>query len=420
MQHQASILRRWLTPVALFAGGWCLLIGLFAAQWVIVGSATWREALRLAVPFWGIWVVASPLVAWGALQWPLEGPRFWLRLLAHAGGCFLVVLMSQATMRDRPAEPQRGPAGAGRPFPPAVRDAMPPEPLPRSRGSGRPRMGPPRPVLFRITVDVVVYLAIVSGCHAMIFLGRSRQRERVASQLRSHLAQARLEALRNQLNPHFLFNTLNGISTLVHTSPDAADEMIASLSGLLRASLDTAQVHEVRLDREMEILQHYLDIEHARFGDRLRVEKDVPAETVGALVPTLILQPLVENAIRHGIEPRLAPGTVGIRSFRRDGTLVLEVRDNGMGPGIAGEERPGGAPALGDRAADAGGMATPGQGRGIGMSNTRARLEALYGDRQRLTMTARPEGGCLVTLEIPFHEGPAANGRVKEIGRAHV
>jgi two-component system LytT family sensor kinase len=182
-----------------------------------------------------------------------------------------------------------------------------------------------------------------------------------------------------QLHPHFLFNTLNAISTLVHKDPEVADRMIARLSDLLRLTLENIGVQEVRLAQELEFLERYLEIERMRFPDRLEVRMRIAPETLDARAPYLILQPLVENAIRHGIAPRSTRGRVEVRAERKNGMLILEVRDDG--PGISPKANP---------------------KKGLGISSTRARLEKLYGAAHRFDLSNASEGGLVVTLAWPF------------------
>ncbi len=205
-----------------------------------------------------------------------------------------------------------------------------------------------------------------------------------ASQLEARLAQAQLEVLKGQLHPHFLFNTLHAISTLIHRDPDAADEMLAQLSDLLRMTLATVGVQEVPLQQELEFLRRYLDIQQTRFADRLRVVVDVPADTLDVKVPNQVLQPLVENAIHHGVDARRGDGLVEIRARAEGDMLRLEVRDDG--PGL--RSTPGAAPKP--------------AGSGIGLSNTRARLHELYGPKSALELADYPAGGTLVSLLIPL------------------
>jgi LytS/YehU family sensor histidine kinase len=233
-------------------------------------------------------------------------------------------------------------------------------------------------------VNVPIYWIIVSIAHALTFYRRSQERESKAVELQARLTDAKLQALRMQLHPHFLFNTLNAISTLVHKEPAAADEMIANLSELLRATLDTT-TQEISLRQELNLLSRYLEIQQARFGQRLRVEKEIDAASLAAQVPTLVLQPIVENAIRHGVEPNPAPGVVKIGAHLKQGTVRLTVQNNGINAKPAANER-----------------------EGIGIANTRARLEALYGEQARLVLSSSSEGGFTVEIELPFHEKPAA------------
>ena len=235
--------------------------------------------------------------------------------------------------------------------------------------------------------NLVTYWVLVGATCGYDYYVRYRQGELHAAQLSAQLAQAQLQALRTQLHPHFLFNTLNGIATLVHRDPDAADQMIARLSTLLRLTLEGIGVQEVPLAKEIDFLKGYLEIEQVRFGDRLTVEMQIAPETLGARIPYLILQPLVENAIRHGIAPRSQPGQVTIRAESENGLLVLEVRDNGSGL--------------------AAGSATASR-NGMGLSNTRSRLEKLYGERQRFETKNGVNGGFVVILAFPFQRASAA------------
>lgn len=241
----------------------------------------------------------------------------------------------------------------------------------------------------RTPFDLLVYSAIAGVGAVASLYRRAQERERQAARLESQLTKAQLDVLRNQLQPHFLFNTLNTISSLVHSDVEAADRVVSRLGDMLRLSLQHDGRHEVALRDELDFLSHYVEIQRSRFRDRLLVSIDVPEELLDAQVPTFILQPLVENAIRHGIEPRSEPGRVSVLA-RRDGEhLVLEVADNG--PGLVDP------PPAGN-----------GNGRGIGLSNTRARLQQLYGARQRITLANRAEGGVVVRIEIPWAIEPAA------------
>jgi LytS/YehU family sensor histidine kinase len=202
-----------------------------------------------------------------------------------------------------------------------------------------------------------------------------------ASELEKRLAQARLQSLQSQMNPHFLFNTLHSISALMHKDVEAADRMVMKLSDLLRLALANTDTHEVPLKQELDFLDRYLEIEKTRFRERLSVEREFDPETLNARVPNLVLQPLVENAIRHGVERHARPGRIILRARKENGSLRLEVQDNGDGiqPGTKNRE-------------------------GIGLSNTRSRLEQLYGRDQRFELQNVPSGGLLARVIIPFQE----------------
>ena len=197
-----------------------------------------------------------------------------------------------------------------------------------------------------------IYWAIMGVAHAFVFYERARERERHAVMLETGLTKAQLQTLQMQLNPHFLFNTLNSIASLIHENPRAADKMIGSLSDFLRLTLKTSGRSEVTLREELEYLDHYFTIEQIRFGDRLRVEKQIDPAVLNLLVPVLILQPLVENAIKHGVEKQLSPVLVRITAKFASDFLQLQVADNGRG--------------LKD-------VANAKLAEGVGLSNTRAR-----------------------------------------------
>src|SRR6516165_6631253 len=184
---------------------------------------------------------------------------------------------------------------------------------------------------FGFYIDLIIALLIVIAVHALLYYQNFRASELAQSSLKTQLAQAQLHALKMQLHPHFLFNTLHSISALVHEDPEAADRMIARLSELLRLSLDSAYVQQVPLCQELHFLDLYLAIEKMRFEERLEVAFEIEPECTEALVPNMILQPLVENAIRHGISRRERAGKIWISAARQEGRLELRVRDNGRG-----------------------------------------------------------------------------------------
>jgi two-component system, LytTR family, sensor kinase len=246
-----------------------------------------------------------------------------------------------------------------------------------------------RQYLNQLDWALMTYAAIVGLSYALGYYRESRAREIKSAQLETSLAEARLKTLEAQLHPHFLFNTLHAISTLVHTKPDAADRMISRLSDLLRLAFESSGATGVSLQQELEFLQKYLEIEQTRFQDRLSVRFDIDPETFDAEVPRLILQPLVENAIKHGVSPRSGPGLVAIASRRLGTSLWLEVRDDGVGltAGARHQLR-----------------------NGIGLSNTRDRLACLYGDAHRLEFSDGA-GGLAVRIEIPFRRMPSGSDR---------
>ncbi|MBI4659543.1 MAG: histidine kinase [Verrucomicrobia bacterium] len=234
--------------------------------------------------------------------------------------------------------------------------------------------------------NLFVYWAITSVTHAFNYYQRFHDREFNALELEKRLTQAKLQALQMQLNPHFLFNTLHTISALVHKDAEAADRMISRLSLLLRYTLESTAAHEVPLKQELAFLDRYLEIEQTRFGNRLTVLREIAPEALEAQVPNLLLQPLVENAIRHGIEPQTKLGRIELRAQRMNEHLQIEVRDNGAGlPG-------------GELTAE-----------GIGLSNTRERLRQLYGEDQNIDLSNSAGGGLRVAVTIPFRV--ASNGQ---------
>jgi signal transduction histidine kinase len=240
--------------------------------------------------------------------------------------------------------------------------------------------------LMNLDWAMMTYFAIVGLSHAILYYGDAQERTVRTAQLEAQLAEAQLRTLQAELHPHFLFNTLHAISALVHKDPEAADRMISRLSDLLRLTLDRTGVQMVPLEEEIEFLQKYLEIEQIRFRDRLDVRVGVAPETLGATVPRLILQPLVENAIRHGIGPQLGAGVVEITAAADGRTLRLQVRDSGVGLTVG---------------------ALAALEKGIGLSNTRARLQCLYGEDYRLEFTNRG-GGLTVRIVIPLRREPPA------------
>ena len=354
--------RRWIKWLLWF--GFWTLIGLsFAFQFYISSAkagleVTWRQAVSYALGDWYVFALLSIPVVWLARRFDFESGNRARSLAVHLPAS-LVFSLAYMVLR----------AWVGRW---------------QSEASFAEAF---QPLLVKTWhFNLLIYWVIVAVSFAFDYYRKYRERELRTMELEKQLAQAKLQALQMQLNPHFLFNTLHSISSLMHQDVEAADGMITRLSDLLRTALDSSDTQEVTLRQELEFLQRYLEIEQTRFGRRLTVKTDVAPDTLDARVPNLILQPLVENAIRHGIEPHAKPGRVELRSQREAGTLVLEVCDNGAG--LRKDE-----PA----------------GERVGLSNTRARLRTLYGDAHGFELRDAPGGGLLVRLIIPFRkEGSGA------------
>lgn len=230
----------------------------------------------------------------------------------------------------------------------------------------------------------MAFWCVIAAVHALEYYERFQERELQAARLRARLSEAELEALAGQLHPHFLFNTLQGISTLIHRDPEAADEMLVHLSDLLRKTLARARAYEVTLAEELGLLEDYLAILAVRFRDRLAIQLEIPEVLRSALVPPLLLQPLVENAIEHGIARRAGAGCIVIQSELVADRLRLSVVDDGPGLAKAGQ-----APV-----------------EGVGLGTTRRRLAELYGAAHSLTLDEQPVGGLRVEVSLPFHTEP--------------
>ena len=314
----------------------------------------WKWAFADYGSFWLAWGVLSGLIAWLVYRFPIGGNRrrnIFYHLIAsvivspvHSLMCYVAMSMVMPKHVAIPA------------------------------------------FLFHLYPrGMVYYWLIAAGMHALDYYRHYEERSLVASQLEAQLAQAKLHLLKMQLHPHFLFNTLNSISALLHEDVEQADLMIERLGDFLRLTLDHSMAQEVTLREEMEFLNCYLAIEQIRFQDRLTSDIVLEPQTLDARVPSLILQPIVENAIRHGIAPRAGAGRIEIRSRHDHAVLVLTVRDNGAGLTAANGSN----------------------GKGMGLAITRARLDRLYGAQHRFELRNAPEGGVMVTLEIPFQPSKA-------------
>jgi len=343
-----------------YAVFWTLVGLAFAGQFYLSSnllgrSITWREAITNSLGDWYVWALLSVPIARFARRFPPEAGAAWRTAGIHLGaaiGFSFAWIGLRALVGQAQSWIQGEPVTFSEVFRPLMVGSLP--------------------------FDLLMYGVIVSVNHAIDYYRKYHERTVHTLELEKHLAEARLQALLRQLKPHFLFNTLNGIASLMHSDVNAADRMLVRLAELLRLTMSHHGQPLTRLKEEIAFIEKYLEIERIRFRDRLSVSFDVDSEALDARVPSLILQPLVENAIRHGIEPHARPGRIELTVRREPGTLVLTVRDNGAG------EPPGGFTR-----------------EGIGLGNTRARLRELYGDRHSFQLANHPEGGLVVRLTLP-------------------
>ena len=336
--------RLWLLGVLT----WTVLGLLSAAQ-----NAAWRALTGRPVDWltivpnsladWYTCGMFTPAFFWMVRRFPIRGERWWARLPVHLAASITMVVLKVAV------------------YAPIFRLLNPG--LHRSYGEI---------LAGGFYADMLAYWAAIGVIHAIAYYSHT-------ARLDGALRAAELENLRAQLQPHFLFNTLQSISTLIHRDPPAADRMLTDLSGLLRLSLRNPGTQEVPLRDELSFLELYLAIMRVRFGDRLVIDVHVPDQLLDALVPSLVLQPIVENAIRHGMADRPDVGHVAVHAARAGSSLRLDVVDDG--PGLTGP---------------------PGNGGGIGLANTRERLARLYGAAARVETLDSDGSGLTVRLTIPY------------------
>jgi two-component system LytT family sensor kinase len=337
---------------------WTSVGAYFGSQFYVMmqgekNPVPWSRAFTVNLVHYHLWGLVSLIILALLKRYPIEPARWWRALALHLPASLLLTVLELTA-----AELILGKLGIG-----------------SSQNLGyRLRLN------FKLNFHGAypTYWAVLAVASVRDYYLKYRARELQSSQLEAQLSAAQLQALKMQLHPHFLFNTLNGIAALMHQDVEAADRMLARLSELLRIALDSAEQQEVALRQEMDFLDRYLEIQKMRFRDRLTVKLELDPETLDAMVPNLILQPLVENAIRHGIEPRSAPGEVVIRASRAGDRLELQVSDDGPG------------------------MPANGAGQGVGLANTRARLQQLYGAAHQLTFSNGPAGGLVIVLSLPF------------------
>lgn len=312
---------------------------------------SWRAGLVDALPSWIILASLAPAVVAVARRVRLDRPRRGAAIAAHLGAAVLFALAHESLM--------------------AVFMSW------RWDDTGRLGLYVWKMAVAYLALDFVVYWGIVGGYFAFDYYRELRRRELADSQLQASLSEAKLQALRAQLNPHFLFNTLNAISVLAMKGDSGrVTHTLSLLSDLLRLTIDGLP-QEVSLAEELELTDRYLEIQRVRFPDRLIVDRQIASDVEDALVPSLVLQPIVENAVLHGIARQVQGGRIVLRARRIGASLELQVYDTGPGFG-AGRLR-----------------------EGIGLSNTRARLEQLYGSAQQLTCRNR-DGGACVSIVLPF------------------
>ena len=354
----------WRLAALLFLG-WSIVGLTFAAVSYTAGIIENRpfalaDALRLNLIQFYLWGAFSPLIFWFDRRYTIElRPLQVRRLLVHVGVLVLLSAVHQTIHLAiywslAPRVRQRFPA---------ILDCY------------RAYFG------FGFYIGLIIALLISIAVHALLYYRSFRASESQQAAMKTQLAQAQLKALKMQLHPHFLFNTLHSISSLVLDDPPKANSMIARLGDFLRLTLDHSDQQLVTLQQEMEFVRCYLEIEQVRFGDRLTVEYHVEPGTTSARVPHLILQPLVENAIQHAIAPRADRGTITISARQTDDLLDLEIRDTGAGPAASSELN---------------------IGHGLGLANVRARLAGLYGAAANFEAGQGLGGGLTVRLRIPF------------------
>jgi hypothetical protein len=342
-----------------FAASFWVLFGLISGIQVWISMITHGHSVPLLIGYnvivWGAWFFFTGVIVWLEKRFPLVPPKRLAVFVHILAACSIAVIHTLFWL---------GAMLVMRPY-----DRMTAE-LAELRVA--------EAIFFRLPLEGMIYCLVLGAAMAFDFYERYRDRTLQAAQLEVSLADARLHALELQIQPHFLFNTLNAVSSLVRSRRnEEAVTMIAGLSDLLRYTLDHAGEQHVALQEELVVLGRYLEIQHSRFPDRMSFTIDAAPDTLRGAVPTLLLQPLAENAVRHGIAMSAAPGVVEIRAFRSGDALQIEVFNSG---------------ALDARAA-----------RGIGLRNTLARLQHLYGQQARFDL-AGAKGGVMATVSIPWEE----------------
>jgi two-component system, LytTR family, sensor kinase len=346
-------MRRALLRLALIWGSWTLYALFTAGQNYLSRAYSQRIAFTPAFLYALLdsftWAMLTPVVLWLGARFAIQKNNCWRTVpLQILFAIVFAILHSQIFTLGLPVIGYKSSA-------PMVRTVF----------------------LARFQSDMLTYWLLVGLRHAVEYYRKFKDREMKAIQLEARLAEAQLQMLKMQLQPHFLFNTLHAISALVHKDAEAADRMITRLAEFLRITLDSVGVQEIELRGELESLDKYLQIEQVRFGERLTVVLSIEPQTLNLLVPNLILQPLVENAVRHSIAPRAAGGRIEIRARRQGNNLVIDVGDDGTGRENTIFRE------------------------GVGLTNTRARMHQLYGADQTVDIGSGPSAGFQVTLCLP-------------------
>jgi two-component system LytT family sensor kinase len=371
-RSRPAIWQRWWGRLAIIWGIWTFIGLVFTLQFYFAAYRSSRpmpflDAAYMQMVWAYVFALATPLVLWAVTRMPIERENWVRNALLHIP--ISIVLSVVLTALGHVLIWLRWYWPQGKPL---------------------TFEGLARFVINNFTEAIGIYMLIALTGYAFSYYRRFREGQVKTLQLEAQLSQAQLHALKMQLHPHFLFNTLHSISALLNKDADAARKMITRLGDFLRLTLENSGAQEVTLRQEMEFLSCYLEIERIRFQDRLVTHLDVAQQTLDAKVPNLILQPIVENAIRHGIAPRSTQGLIEIEAKQRNGRLRIQVRDNG--PGLSAHR-----------------TSENVFKKGLGLANTETRLEQLYGSAQSFQLSNNPEGGLVVTLEIPFHRDGALN-----------
>lgn len=365
MHTRSSFVRHLLGALGVIAF-WTLVGLAFAGQFYLSSNMlgrtiTWGEAIGYSLADWYVWALLSVPIARLARRYPPDPTAPWRTAGIHLAGAFVSAIV-YVLLRALVGEAYSWFIGENATFAEVF------QPL----------------FVKTFPFNLLIYGVIVAVSHALDYYRKYHERTVQALELEKHLTEARLQSLLRQLKPHFLFNALNGVASLMYSDVSAAERMLIRLSELLRQTMSQSGAALTPLRAEIAFLECYLDIERIRHRDRLEVHSEIDPATLDASVPSMILQPLVENAIRHGIEPQMRAGRIQLRSAREGENLVLTVTDNGGGIPPGGFKR-----------------------EGIGLANTRARLAELYGDRQRFELANQPEGGLCVRLTFPYATAPS-------------